>query len=100
MNSSVHIVVWTKCKFATQPPLGDLTPESKQLIEDYIKRTFSDQIGEDNVQWFKNWTSLQSVRSVEHVHVLVRRVPEEVLAEWVGVEAARAAYEKYRLDMN
>ena len=33
--------------------------------------------------WFKNWVSLQSVRGVDHVHVLVRDVPEEVLGGWL-----------------
>ena len=35
------------------------------------------------VIWFKNTTDLQSVRSLEHVHVLVRDVEDEVLREWM-----------------
>ena len=39
---------------------------------------------EEKVVWFKNWTALQSVPGMEHVHVLVREVPDHVVAEWTG----------------
>src|SRR5690606_11373654 len=77
-----HIVVWTKASIETCPPLGDLTPASRQLIQDYVSRTFSALVGDGNVLWFKNWASIQSVRSVEHIHVLVRNPTEEQLARW------------------
>lgn len=38
----------------------------------------------ERVLWFKNWSALQSVRSIEHVHVLVRDPPPEVVRRWVG----------------
>lgn len=38
----------------------------------------------ERVLWCKNWTALQSVRSLEHVHVFVRNVPDEVIVEWTG----------------
>src|SRR5690606_669067 len=40
-----HIVVWTKASIETCPPLGDLTPASRQLIQDYVSRTFSALVG-------------------------------------------------------
>ena len=63
---------------------GDVTPESRRLIEDYVDRYFVQDLqrGWDQVMWFKNWVSLQSVRGVDHVHVLVRDVPENVLRRW------------------
>lgn len=36
----------------------------------------------ERVMWFKNWVSLQSVRGVDHVHVLVRDPPEGLMREW------------------
>lgn len=90
-------MVWTKCSIPTAPPKGDLTPEARALIDRYVKATFADRLGEDNVLWFKNWASIQSVRSVEHIHVLLRRVKEDLLSEWVGPTAAREAFEKYKL---
>ena len=36
----------------------------------------------ERVVWFKNWVGLQSVRGVEHVHVLVRGCSEGLLNRW------------------
>lgn len=88
-----HLVVWLKTPIAVKPDGdGDLTDESRTRIEDFVRRTFVarlEQTGRfpdpgDNVLWFKNWTGLQSVRALEHVHVLVRDVPEEIIVEWTG----------------
>ena len=38
--------------------------------------------GDDRVLWFRNWTGLQSVRGLEHVHVLVRDAPKVLLDWW------------------
>ena len=40
------------------------------------------QDSQERVMWFKNWIKLQSVRAVEHVHVLVKDAGEELLNEW------------------
>lgn len=69
---------------------GALTEEGRALVEGFVRREFRDQVGEgrgeegEKVMWFKNTTNLQSVRSLEHVHVLVRDVPEEVLKGWMN----------------
>lgn len=39
----VHLVVWTKTPIATDK-LGDPTAQSRQLIEEFIQRTFQDHI--------------------------------------------------------
>ena len=70
---------------------GDLNPESRQIIKDFVRRTFEERLAkdgssEDRVLWFKNWSQLQSVRGLEHIHVLVRDVPENVLNEWTGTK--------------
>ncbi|EED19778.1 conserved hypothetical protein [Talaromyces stipitatus ATCC 10500] len=91
-----HIVVWSKTPIATKPENGDVTDESRALIEGFVDRTFvqrlekdpvfegvhKDVIRNNHVLWFKNWTALQSVRSLEHFHVLVRGVPDAVITEW------------------
>lgn len=56
------------------------------MIEGFVERTFVQPLGEDGrerVLWFKNWVSLQSVRGVDHVHVLVKDAPRELLERWV-----------------
>ncbi|KAK4231558.1 hypothetical protein QBC38DRAFT_354554, partial [Podospora fimiseda] len=80
-----HIVVWTRTPIATDDTVGDMTPESRKIVSDFIKRFFVDRLGpggEDRVLWFKNWVALQSVRTVDHVHVLVKDVDPEIIEEW------------------
>lgn len=67
-------------------PAGDLTPEARVIIEDFVERTFTQHLGKENVLWFKNWASIQSVRSVEHIHVLVRGASEEFLSTVIETE--------------
>ena len=84
-----HLVVWLKPPIPVDSGTGDLTPKSRTLIEDFVRRNFVKRLAregraEDRVQWFKNWTRLQSVRGLEHVHVLVRDVPDNIIEEWTG----------------
>ena len=82
-----------------QQPQGYLTPESIALVEGFVQRTFVEPLnsyyakqavagdpdtGDDRILWFRNWTGLQSVRGLEHVHVLVRDAPKALLDGWVG----------------
>ncbi|KAK6543950.1 hypothetical protein TWF694_000668 [Orbilia ellipsospora] len=69
----VHIVVWTKAEIATDPASGDITTESRRIIVDYVNKIFVKDLGfpAENILWFKNWAALQSIRTVEHIHVLV-----------------------------
>ncbi|KAF2637117.1 hypothetical protein P280DRAFT_501003 [Massarina eburnea CBS 473.64] len=82
-----HIVVWSKKPLPVDGE-GALTAGGRGLVEEFVKREFRDKAGEveegTKVQWFKNTTNLQSVRSLEHVHVLVRDVDEEVLKQWMN----------------
>ncbi|KAJ5108122.1 hypothetical protein N7456_004797 [Penicillium angulare] len=87
-----HLVVWLRTPIAVKSGEGHLTDESRALIDGFVQRKFVQRLAEDgaerfanpgsHVLWFKNWVGLQSVRALEHVHVLVRDVPEEILTEW------------------
>lgn len=89
----VHLVCWTKCVIPTilpgEPGEGDLTPQARLVIQDWVDDTFAERLGAENVLWFKNWASIQSVRSVEHIHVLLRGATEEFLKEVVDDEPGR-----------
>lgn len=80
-----HFVVWVKQRLPVDGK-GDLTAEGREMVEEFVEREFRRTVGEEErgskVLWFKNSTDLQSVRSLEHVHVLVRGVGEEVLERW------------------
>lgn len=94
----VHIVVWSRTVIPTDPSTGHMTPESRRLVADFVKRYFVDRLGPDGadrVLWFKNWVALQSVRLLEHIHVMVRDVDPETLREWTReLDCHRAAPEK------
>ncbi|KAL2200903.1 hypothetical protein P885DRAFT_27120 [Corynascus similis CBS 632.67] len=80
-----HIVVWSRTPIATDKTVGDMTPGSRKTVAEFIRRYFIDRLGpggEDRVIWFKNWVALQSVRTVDHVHVLVKDVEPALLQEW------------------
>lgn len=94
-----HIVIWSKVRIPEQKPEGYLRPESAALVERFVQRTFVEPLSSqrskedvagdsdrehDRVLWFRNWTGLQSVRGLEHVHVLVRDAPRDLLDSWIG----------------
>jgi len=90
-----HIVVWSRTIIPTDPETGDMTPESKGTVGKFVKSYFTDKLGpggENRVLWFKNWVALQSVRMLEHVHVMIRDASPDVLREWTeGPECCRAS---------
>lgn len=82
-----HIVVWTRTLVPVDGEKGDLTPESRAQVKAFVQRYFVDPLGpggEEKVMWFKNWVSLQSVRALEHIHVLVKGADDEMLERWTG----------------
>lgn len=87
-----HLCIWTKTPIAVDPSTGDVTAESRDVIEGFVRRTFSDPLdgvcgdgeGKEHVLWFKNWVSLQSVRGVDHIHVLLRDVSKSLIDGWTG----------------
>jgi len=87
----VHLVVWLKTRLDTEPSKGDMTAKSRKQVEDFVHRTFINRVedlpgAKEKVMWFKNWTALQTVPSMDHVHILVRDVPADIIAEWTNGE--------------
>lgn len=80
-----HIVVWLKQRLPVDSE-GALNDEGRRMVLDFVEREFRGKAGEteegSKIIWFKNTTNLQSVRSLEHFHVLVRDVDETVLEAW------------------
>ena len=86
-----HIVVWSKVPIPDQKPEGHLTPGSAALIESFVQRTFVDKLTaagilnpQDCVLWFRNWSGLQSVPGLEHIHLFIRNAPQHLLDDWTG----------------
>lgn len=66
-----------------------MTDESRRIIRDFVDRTFVRRLGDiEKVVWFKNWVQLQSVRALEHIHVLVQGAGKEDLVFWTGQKLA------------
>ena len=68
----VHLIVWIKHRLPATAEKGDLTEEGRRMVDGFVGSRFKERLGQENVLWFRNWTGLQSVRALEHVHVLVR----------------------------
>lgn len=94
-----HLVVWLRTPIAVKSDEGHLTDESRALIVAFVHKKFVARLAQDperfpdpqsHVMWFKNWVGLQSVRALEHIHILVRDVPEEILVEWSGESGPEA----------
>ncbi|KAL9600016.1 MAG: hypothetical protein Q9219_003485 [cf. Caloplaca sp. 3 TL-2023] len=85
-----HLIVWSKPRIETDPETGFVPPPERRLIEAFVDRTFVKRLENDDphaktrVVWFKNWVALQSVRGLEHIHVLLQNVPEDIVEEWTG----------------
>lgn len=81
-----HIVAWSKNPLPVDE-MGALNEEGRGIVERFVEREFRKLVGEERVGekvlWFRNPTGLQSVRGLEHVHVLVRGVEEGILGRWM-----------------
>ncbi|QDS69561.1 hypothetical protein FKW77_007937 [Venturia effusa] len=75
-----HVCVWLKDRLPVDAIHGDLTTEGREMVQQFVHERFAKVIGADRVLWFKNWAKLQSVRGVEHFHVLLKDVSREQLA--------------------
>ncbi|CAF9931520.1 hypothetical protein IMSHALPRED_008650 [Imshaugia aleurites] len=73
-KSIVHLCVWTKFPLDVDEtdPNGDLTPEMRAKIDEYVKTTFGSRVPAENIIWFKNWAKLKSIHSMEHFHVMMK----------------------------
>ncbi|CEP24543.1 Uncharacterized protein YPL067C [Cyberlindnera jadinii] len=75
-----HLVVWSKLRIPCDPnsSIGDVSPRTRCVIDKFIHRNFVEQLGmcDEDVLWFRNFPSLQSVVELSHVHVLLRNFPD------------------------
>ncbi|KAE8145009.1 hypothetical protein BDV25DRAFT_145052 [Aspergillus avenaceus] len=83
-----HLVIWLKAPIPVGHD-GSLTFESRQLITKFVERTFAAEMMQrkyagDNIQWFKNHTKWQSVRALEHIHVILRDADERFVTALTG----------------
>ncbi|KAI9681941.1 MAG: hypothetical protein M1822_007019 [Bathelium mastoideum] len=97
-NGIHHLVVWLKTPISVKPETGEITEAGRAIVEKWVDETFVQRLAQEGgldrsglsrdealekVLWFKNWTRLQSVRGLDHVHVLLRDIPDSLQAEWM-----------------
>ncbi|RDI86815.1 hypothetical protein Vi05172_g3023 [Venturia inaequalis] len=75
-----HTCVWLKGRLPVDDTDGDLTDEGRKMVQQFVYDRFVSVVGGERVLWFKNWANLQSIRGVEHFHVLLKDVSQEQLA--------------------
>lgn len=79
------MIAWSKVRLPESEMGGHLTEEGRGVVEAFVRGVVmgglglgqgsgNEEKGEGKVLWFRNWTGLQSVKGLEHVHVLVRGV--------------------------
>ncbi|KAF2232198.1 hypothetical protein EV356DRAFT_470554 [Viridothelium virens] len=97
-NGILHLVIWLKTPISVKPDTGEITDTGRAIVEKWIDTTFVQRLMQaghtdggnssrekalNKVLWFKNWTRLQSVRGLDHIHVLLRDIPEALQNEWM-----------------
>lgn len=86
----LHLCVWSKVRIYADEnsPEGDISAETRQVISRYVNDQFTVplELDAEDVCWFKNWTSLQSVKAISHIHVLLRGVLRQVVNELFMIE--------------
>lgn len=74
-GKTLHFLVWVKFPMNPDPEseIGDIDDSMKQIIEKYVDLTFVQRahVNRENLIWWKNYTLIQSIKSIPHVHVLV-----------------------------
>ncbi|KAI6250482.1 N-acetylglucosamine-induced protein 1 [Erysiphe necator] len=81
-NNIVHLIVWTKFPLNQDSETGELMPEAKDMINQFVDDTFGKAVGGENVLRFKNIKSLSSVHEIEHFHVMLKN-PDPIFLQWV-----------------
>lgn len=85
-RSIAHLVCWTKFLLDDDPDTGDITEDTRNLVEQFVVQLFCGHAGmkRTDLAWFKNWRSLKSVHAIEHFHIMIYNPPKEFLEKITG----------------
>ncbi|SMN21219.1 similar to Saccharomyces cerevisiae YPL067C Putative protein of unknown function [Maudiozyma saulgeensis] len=84
----IHLLVWSKIRLPIylddhtevsmekhNDVLPTMNPEMKDKINKFLMKTLQKKLGLEPIKdyvWFINYTSLQSIRAISHIHLLIR----------------------------
>ncbi|CCC68792.1 hypothetical protein NCAS_0B07080 [Naumovozyma castellii] len=97
-SNVVHLLVWSKIRIpiyeddktgekevrinATDNVFPEFNEEMRLKIEAFLKSVLTDRYGikRENYGWFINYTNLQSIRGISHIHLLLRITDKDELS--------------------
>ncbi|KAK1992059.1 hypothetical protein LX36DRAFT_589189 [Colletotrichum falcatum] len=88
----MHLIVWSKSKIAVDPATGLPTERMANLIESFLDGTFGEILGcrrGEDLLWFKQKAEWQSVKALEHIHILLRNVPQWRVEKLIGQQRSQ-----------
>lgn len=95
-----HLCIWSKLRISVDKnsPDGDISNRTRKIIHRYLEKTFVEKGGLswDQIVWFKNWLTLQSVRAISHIHVILRDVDDKFIEELIGGSGEVLTLEDYK----
>ncbi|RCK60810.1 N-acetylglucosamine-induced protein 1 [Candida viswanathii] len=95
-----HLCIWTKLRIPVDrdSACGDISDRTKKIIHRYLEKTFVEKGGLswDQIVWFKNWLTLQSVRAISHIHVILRDVDDVFIEQLIGGPGEVLTLDDYR----
>lgn len=90
-----HLVVFTKFPIPSDPQsvIGDISSVTKQAIESFLCHVFVELhgINRSDFVWFKNWSLLQSVPLIPHIHVVIKDASEDKISQIITTTASHDA---------
>ncbi|CAK9438522.1 uncharacterized protein LODBEIA_P27460 [Lodderomyces beijingensis] len=95
----VHLCIWSKLTIPndTTSAVGDVSPLTRRIINKYLAKTFVEHgVQPAQIVWFRNWTSLQSVRSISHIHVILHDVDPVFIQQLIGTGGTPLTREDYK----
>ncbi|MDC6271299.1 GIG1 family protein, partial [Acetobacter pasteurianus] len=98
-----HLCVWSKLTIPNDvnSTVGDISPLTRRIVDKYLEKTLGSRgVTKDQFVWFRNWSSLQSVRSISHIHVILRDVDPKVIDEVMQCGGTPLSIEEYREILN
>ena len=86
-----HLIVWLKKPLKSDSRTGRFLEPEIRVVQNFVDQMFLAPMAErgiakDKLRWYKNGFDLQSVNAIDHFHVLVKGVPDDLLKQWTGEE--------------
>lgn len=81
-----HLLVWSKIVlplYRDDSNGAQQDPDTKDRIDEFFKLNLEDRLGiqSGDYCWFVNYSSLQSIRKISHVHLLVKTANKEAIED-------------------